>query len=102
MKVSIRTVNRVWEHWIKKNKEPLASKKFGRLKMHLNEADRRLILEIHKEQNSGARRLEKIIERKYGRHIPHNAIHQVLLDNGLAIDESRPTGPDPAGGSGNI
>ena len=88
MKVSIRTVNRVWEHWMK-NKEPLAPKKFGRPKTNLNEADTRLILEIHKEQNSGARRLEKIIEHKYGRHIPHNAIHQVLLENGLAIENKK-------------
>jgi transposase len=88
MKVSIRTVNRVWEHWMK-NKEPLAPKKFGRPKTNLNDTDIRLILEIHKEQNSGARRLEKIIEHKYGRHIPQNAIHQVLLENGLAIENKK-------------
>jgi transposase len=88
MKVSIRTVNRVWEHWMK-NKEPLAPKKFGRPKTNLNDADTRLILKIHKKQNSGARRLEKIIEHKYGRHIPHNAIHQVLLENGLAIENKK-------------
>ena len=88
MKVSIRTVNRVWGHWMK-NKEPLAPRKFGRPKTNLNEADKCLILEIHKEQNSGARRLEKIIEHKYGRHIPHNAIHQVLLENGLASENKK-------------
>ena len=32
----------------------------------------------------GARRLEKIIEFKHGKHIPHNAIHRVLLHHGLA------------------
>ena len=67
-----------------KNKKPWAPKKFGRPKTTLSESDTCLILEIYKEQNSGARRLEKIIEHKYGRHIPHNAIHQVLLENGLA------------------
>lgn len=45
MKVSIRTVNRVWGHWVK-NKEPLAPRKFGRSKTYLKEADERLILEI--------------------------------------------------------
>jgi len=45
MKVSIRTVNRVWGHWVK-NKEPLAPRKFGRSKTYLNDADKRLILEI--------------------------------------------------------
>ncbi len=46
-------------------------------------------LKIHKEQNYGARRIEKIIEQKYGRHIPHNAIHQVLLENGLADEDNQ-------------
>jgi transposase InsO family protein len=88
MKVSIRTVNRVWGHWMK-YKEPLAPRKFGRSKTYLNEASKRLILEIHKEQKSGARRLEKIIEYKCGKHIPHNAIHQVLLENGLAAENKK-------------
>ena len=38
MKVSIRTVNRVWSHWMK-NKEPWAPKKFGRPKKSLGEPD---------------------------------------------------------------
>jgi transposase InsO family protein len=88
MKVSIRTVNRVWGHWLK-NKEPLAPKKLGRPKTYLNEADKNLILQVHKVQNCGARRLEQIIEHEYGRHIPHNSIHQVLLDNGLAVENKR-------------
>jgi transposase InsO family protein len=88
MKVSVRTANRVWGHWMK-NKEPLAPKRFGRPKTFLDEADKSLILRIHKEQNSGARRLEKVIEHKYGRRIPHNAIHQVLLENGLASENKK-------------
>jgi len=50
----------------------------------LDEASERLILEVNKEQNLGARRLEKIIDFQHGKHIPHNAIHSVLLDHGLA------------------
>ena len=88
MKLSIRTINRVWGHWMK-NKEPLAPKKFGRPKTDLKETDKRLILKIHNEQKSGARRLEKIIDHKYGRHIPHNAIHQVLLENCLANENKK-------------
>jgi transposase InsO family protein len=88
MKVSARTVNRVWGHWVR-NKEPLTPKKFGRPKTHLQEADKLLIVQIHKEQNCGARRLEKVIEHKYGKHIPHNAIHQFLLENNLAHEDKR-------------
>ena len=56
---------------------------------YFSESDARLVLEIYKEQYFGARRLEKIIEHKYGRHIPHNAIHQFLLENGLASENKR-------------
>jgi hypothetical protein len=45
MKVSIRTVNRVWSYWMK-NKKPWAPKKFGRPKLTLSESDARLVLEI--------------------------------------------------------
>jgi hypothetical protein len=88
MKVSIRTANRVWGHWMK-NREPLVPKDFGRPKKGLGESDILLILEIHKEQNSGAKFIEKIIEQRYGRHILHNAIHQVLLENCLANEDKQ-------------
>ena len=52
MKASIRTVNRVWEHWMK-NKKPLAPKKFGSPKMHLNEADTRLIFALAGKKDLG-------------------------------------------------
>ncbi len=72
-----------------KYKEPLAPRKFGRSKTYLNESDKRFILEVHKEQKSCARRLETIIEHRYGRRIPHNSIHQVLLENGLAAENKK-------------
>ncbi len=37
----------------------------------------------------GARRLEKVIELDCGIHIPHNRIHQHLLKEGLAKEESK-------------
>jgi putative transposase len=83
MKLSESTVKRVWMHWIKHH-EPIPIKKFGRKKKEIDEGSEELILKVHEEQKLGARRLEKIIEFKYGKHIPHNRIHQVLLKNGLA------------------
>jgi putative transposase len=78
MKLSPSSVKRVWMHWTK-TKMLLVIKKFGRKKTILDEESVRLILEVNKEQNLGARRLEKIIEFKHGKHIPHNAIYRVLL-----------------------
>ncbi len=83
MKVSPSTVKRVWMHWLK-NEEPIPIKKFGRKKIATDEESEKLIVAIHKEQKQGARRLEKIIDFKHGKHIPHNRIHKVLLKAGLA------------------
>jgi putative transposase len=83
MKLSPSTVKRVWMYWTK-TKMPLNINKFGRKKKTLDEESVKLILEVNKEQNLGARRLEKIIEFKHGIHIPHNAIHKALLSHGLA------------------
>ncbi|HPS91939.1 MAG TPA: DDE-type integrase/transposase/recombinase [Methanothrix sp.] len=82
-KVSESTVKRIWIYWIK-NHELLLIKRAGRKKTVLDEYRVNLIIELHKEQNLGARRLEKIIKHKCGIHIPHNAIHKVLLDHGLS------------------
>jgi len=83
MELSPSSVKRVWMHWTK-TKMPLNINKFGRKKTTLDEESEKLILEVNKEQNLGARRLEKIIEFQHGKHIPHNAIHKVLLHHGLA------------------
>ena len=40
---------------------PLIIKKFGRKRKPLDEESTKLILEVHKEQNLGARRLKRII-----------------------------------------
>ncbi len=57
MKVSEYTVKRVWMYWIK-NRKPLPIKKFGRKSQELEEESVELILETHKKQKLGARRLE--------------------------------------------
>ena len=70
-----------------KKQETMDAKKIRTTqKTHLEDASKLLILKIHKEQNCGAIRLESIIDHKFGKHIPHNAIHQVLLENGLASE----------------
>ena len=80
--MSPSSVKRVWMHWTK-TKMPLNIKKFGRKKKTLDEESEKLILEVNKEQNLGARRLEKIIDFTHGKHIPHNAIHKELLSSWL-------------------
>jgi putative transposase len=83
MKISMSTVKRVWTHWLKFH-ELIPIKKFGRKNKETDEESEKLIIDIHREQRQGARRLEKIIDFKHGKHIPHNRIHKVLLKKGLA------------------
>jgi putative transposase len=69
---------------------PVPIKKFGRPKKKpLDEETERLILEVHKEQNLGARRLAKIIKFEYGIAISHHTIHQLLLNHGLAEESPK-------------
>lgn len=83
MKLSESTVKRVWMYW-SKNHEPIVIKKFGRKKKEIDKKSELLILEMHREQQLGARRLEKVIKFKSGMQLSHNKIHQVLLKHGLA------------------
>jgi putative transposase len=66
-----------------------ADKEAWQEKKELDDDSRNLILQIHKKQNLGTRRLEKVLEFKYGKHIPHNAIHRVLLEEGLANENTK-------------
>ena len=51
--------------------------------------EREIIKRAKGKYKLGARRLEKVIERDCGIHIPHNRIHQHLLKEGLAKEESK-------------
>jgi transposase len=83
MKIGKSTIKRVWTYWLK-HQAPIPIKKFGRKKQVTDEKSVELIIQVKKEQKLGARRLKRIIDFKYKRHIPHNRIHDVLLENGLA------------------
>ncbi len=88
MKVSISTVKRVWMYYLK-NREAVPIKKSGRKKKEIDRESRAQIIEIYKEQKLGARRLEKVLDYKYHKHIPHNSIHEVLLEEGLAGEDKK-------------
>jgi len=76
-------VKRVLMHWTK-TKMLLNIMKFKLKKKTLDEESVNLVLKVNKEQNLGTRRPEKILEFQHGVHIPHNAIHKVLLNHGPA------------------
>ncbi len=61
----------------------------GRKPQPISDKERTLILGTRKDHPiSGAVALEKILDSR-GIHIPHNRIHRILKEEGLAIDEPR-------------
>lgn len=48
-----------------------------------------LIHSVYKEQHCGAKNMEKILDKHYNVHIPHNYIHKVLLDNNIAMEDKK-------------
>ncbi|MGC8620062.1 MAG: hypothetical protein ACP5LA_06135 [Thermoplasmata archaeon] len=71
LKLSISSIKRVWIYWLNTN-EILPLKKGGMKMKDINPEEKKLIITAYNEQKVGARRLEKIIEYRYGQHIPHN------------------------------
>ena len=62
-------------------------KKSGRKPTPVSDEERDIILNIRgKHPISGAVALEKILDSQ-GIHIPHNRIHRILKEEGLAVDE---------------
>ena len=81
----VREIHRVFH----KTKQYPYPARPGRKPIPISDEDRVMILEIRKEHPiSGALALEKILDAQ-GIHIPHNRIHRVLKEEGLAIDEPR-------------
>ena len=59
----------------------------GRKPVPISDDDRAIVLNARKDHPiSGALALEKILDSQ-GLHIPHNRIHRILKDEGLALDE---------------
>jgi len=89
LKISKRRVNQVWRMYMQDGEIPVIGENIGRSKKEVTEEERRIVLEAKEKYKLGARRLEPIIERDYGIHIPHNRIHRILLELGLAEENLR-------------
>ncbi|MBM3199417.1 DDE-type integrase/transposase/recombinase [Candidatus Woesearchaeota archaeon] len=76
-----RRVHKKYEHV----KDPILQP-CGRKPKHVSEDERKLVIKTCKEYLVGATMLELILDEK-GIHIPHNRIHRILLEEGLAHQE---------------
>ena len=82
--ITPRHARRVHQKY-KSVKDPVLLKP-GRKSKPVIESERELIIKTYKEYLVGATMIELILDEK-GVHIPHNKIHRILLEEGLAKQE---------------
>ena len=87
-RISERRVKQLWAKYRKTNKIPILSKS-GRKSKPIKEEHRRIIEEAYKDYCIGPLALEKVIQRKYKLHIPHNTIYKYMLNNNLIIENPK-------------
>ncbi len=83
-RISIRRVNQVWNQYNASGVLPKIGKKMGRPSIKASQEEIDLVQKAYKEYRVSATTLERIIERDYRKHIPHNRIHAILVTLGLA------------------
>jgi putative transposase len=85
-KVSQRRVQQLYKQYKDTGEIPVLQE-CGRKKQKLIANEERIILDAYEEYKVNALALEKVIDRYYEMHIPHNRIHQVLKTNNKAKNE---------------
>ena len=84
--VTTRRIQQIFKVYWKTGSSPKLQKP-GKRRAEATEDDILTVKEAYKELPSGARMLEKFIERKSNIHIPHNRIHRILMSSGYAREE---------------
>ena len=82
--ISIRRVNQVWGHYQETGQIPNIGKKVGRPSRPITAKEIALVKDTYSKYRVSASTLERVIERDYGLHIPHNHIHKILVELGYA------------------
>lgn len=82
--VTVRRVNQVWKTYLETGEPPEIGKKTGRPKRQITDEEKTVVEKTYMKYRVSASTLEKLIDRDYGVHIPHNRIHTIMLELGLA------------------
>ena len=82
--ISIRRVNQVWGYYQETGQIPEIGKKVGRPSRPITAKEITLVEETYSKYRVSASTLERVIERDYEIHIPHNHIHRILVELGYA------------------
>jgi len=82
--ISIRRVNQVWSEYQKTGQIPEIGKKVGRPGRQILPKEEKIVKVSYLKYRVSASTLEKIIQRDYLIHIPHNHIHKIMVKLGYA------------------
>ena len=77
-KVTKRRIKQLWAEYKRTGKIPILNKT-GRKPKPIPEDYKKIIEETYNEYCIGPLALEKVIQRKYKLHIPHNKIYKYML-----------------------
>lgn len=83
--VTIQRINQIWKLYKISGEIPFIGKQMGRPRKSIPKEWVEITKTAHKKYRFGASILEPIIERDFKIHIPHNIIHEILLQEKLAI-----------------
>lgn len=87
--ISIRRVNQVWKEYLETGQIPELGKRNFRPVKPVEKWEVKLVREAYAKYRVSASTLEKCIERDFGKHIPHNRVHKIMLQLGLAKAKSK-------------
>lgn len=78
-RISVRRVDQIWKEFHETGKIPEVGKNVGRPLKPITEQEVKIVKEAYQKYRVSASTLEKVIERDYQLHIPHNKIHKIML-----------------------
>lgn len=82
--VTVRRVDQVWKRYLENGAVSVIGKSVGRPPKPVEDWEVKMVKEAYEKYRVTADMLEKLIERDYSTHIPHNRIHKILLSLGYA------------------
>jgi putative transposase len=82
--ITVRRTYQVWNEYLETGKLPEIGRAMGRPHRPITPHEEKIVAETYKLYRVSASTLEKLIERDYGLHLPHNHIHKILVKLGFA------------------
>lgn len=87
--ISVRRTYQIWNEYLKTGKLPEIGREIRRPTRPITLREENIEKEAYKLYRVSASTLEKIIQRDYKTHIPHNHIHKILVKLGYAKQKKK-------------